>query len=210
MPVLIRSYSNKKLVYYQVPKNGSTTIANMFNQADGLTVPQEELSITGRDNGYSYKITHVQTNAQGPLHYEPVDCDISFAVKRDPIERFISNYNNRIIFHNDLGRELPGKPLVTPSVDDFIKNFDSYITQHWIKIHFLPQHYYGGDTKDLTKIFTLQQMSEVAAMIAPLSGKDIKVYHLQQGGNINKLHLSADNIAWIKKYYEVDYDTGWC
>lgn len=209
MTILTRWYSNKQIVYHQIPKNGCTTIANMFTQADGVSMPPQELTPTGRDREYSYKETHKLSGMQGDIQYQHYDCDISLAIKRDPVARFVSAYTNRIHFHNDLGRDLPGKPVITPSINEFIDQFEEHIHKYWIRIHFLPQSFYGGKVTDHTHVYDISQMHHVAELLSTLSGRPVKELRLQQGGNDIKIKLDDHAVAWIKKYYEEDYENGW-
>ena len=47
-----------------------------------------------------------------------LDCEIFFTIVRDPVERFVSAYTNRILYLNTAGIKL--------SIEEFIKNYDYY------------------------------------------------------------------------------------
>jgi len=211
MTFLIREYSGIKLVYHQIPKNGCTTVANMINQADGKKMPANELTATGRDTVKSYYHTHMMNNVRKwNRPYRHVDCDISIVIKRDPIARFISGYTNRIHFHNDLGRDLPGTPIITPTITEFINHFDEYMKETWIRQHFQSQSWFAGKTKYHTHVYDLSQIKEFAKLLSDLSKKKINLVRLQQGGNTIPVELTSSQINWIRKKYEEDYDNGFC
>jgi hypothetical protein len=189
----------QKVMINLIPKNGCTTLANMVLQIDGINPPKKE-----QQPDTWYKFTHINVNsvADYTSGYYPIEADISIAVKRDPVKRFLSFYRNRILFHKDLSD--------TPSIDTLQANFDHYIASH-VKIqeHGLSQTHYAGRLENYTHIYNMNEFDKIAAMLSSMFKKTIIANHLQQGGNNIDIELTKKQISWIHNYYQEDYQNGW-
>lgn len=217
MPYYFKNYK-KTFVYYLCPKNGCTSIANMLIQADGnIKLLDEEAD---NENGKEFKSTHHLADPSTNEDWAPCEAKIKLAVKRDPVERFISGFKNRILYHKDLIKTthwLTGKfenltshlPEV-PSMDTFIENFDTYWLNPWVAEHFQTQTHYLNKPNDYTHIFDVSELDEVRKLLEELSGKTIVLPYLQAGGNNRYLRFNREKINWIKEKYAIDYKNGWC
>jgi len=182
-----------------IPKNGCTTLANMVLQIDGIDPPKKE-----QQPATWYKFTHTNVNSVNDYTsgYRPIEADISIAVKRDPVKRFLSFYRNRILFHKDI-------PDV-PSIDALQENYNDYIAEHiTIKNHGLSQTHYAGRPENYTHVYNMNEFDKIAELLSGVFKRTITARHLQQGGNNIDIVLTKKQLNWIHDYYQEDYQNGW-
>lgn len=206
--------------YYHAPKCGSRSILgwivllsepNLYEENPELFQPYRVVftkdgEIRTREYGeLIHKREYFKGKGLGKHDWEPYDvpvapADYRFCVVRDPVERFISGYTNRVLWHNEGGLNI--------SVAEFIERFDSICAENRnYKLHFTPQvRFYGEDPSIFTHIFNIRQMSQVKVLIEERSGQQLPDLHMQQNGGKEKPVLTKDQINWVKKRYEEDYE----
>ncbi len=224
MPYFKKTYNHgipwdtDTLVYQLCPKNACTSVAHMLIQADG----NGYINDTHKDYETIHALSKPTSTREAWTHCQ---ADVIFAIKRDPVERFVSAYRNRILYHNDLAKKdyfrkvIFRKKAIDPEniyirtnkdINEFIENFDMYWNNLWVQGHFKSQTVFMGHPKYYTHIFDMSELDEARKLISKVSGKDIVLPYLQTGGNDAKIDLSKDNIKWIKNRYKDDYENGWC
>ncbi len=126
--------------------------------------------------------------------------DYRFCIVRDPVDRFISGYTNRVLWHKVANLNL--------SISEFINNIDEICANHRnYEIHFMPQvRFYGKDPSIFTNIFNIKQMGQVKALLEEKSSQKLPDLHMQQNGGIEKPKLTEEQINWVKERYKVDYE----
>ena len=216
MPYFLKTY-NKTLVYHLCPKNACTTVAHMLIQADG--------------NGYVndkhkdfYNVHYLSKPNNNYEYWTYCDAEIRLAIKRDPVKRFVSGYQNRILYHNDLNKDtyfdkelekdFKAWPTYNRSEDktinEFIQNFDKYWENPWVQGHFKSQTTFLGKQDYYTHIFDISELDKVRELLSEVSGKEIILPCLQTGGDDIEFPITDENIKWIKEKYAIDYENGWC
>lgn len=210
---------SKKFTIYDIPKGGGTTIRSWIKYKEN----HGDLIFVECKNGYMFdksnssKIVGYKLDWFNPIEGERV------CVKRDPIERFVSCYNDKIIRENCMSyRGWKGKP---PILDDFIQNFDSYIKKYdinhigstsnkklnYLYHHFAPAYTILGDRLDYFNIiFDMDQIN--TDLKKYLEDKwDIKLpdYHTRKQVN-KKTEMSDESLMKLKHMYRKDYEIGWC
>src|SRR5881628_2940232 len=91
-------------VYFPVPKVGCTSLKlaiMQHNRPRKCARLRSEEQVHGR-NGYRSPPAQWEWRT-----YVRPSRMRAFCVIRDPIDRFVSGYRNRILFHHDLGEEAP-------------------------------------------------------------------------------------------------------
>ena len=199
MNYIIRTTPTGKTVLINlIPKNGCTTLANMVAQIDNLQLPAHELAETS-----TYWHTHIDIHSQIAQPNE-IDADIKIAIKRDPVQRFISFWKNRILHHNDFDFDHDS------DIDDFIEHYHTdFHHLPTVQEHILPQTYYAGKLSNYTHIYTMKDFEKIASLLTDEFQKPIVNLHLQRSTNID-FELTRKQTKWVKNHFAEDYLNGWC
>lgn len=124
-------------------------------------------------------------------------CDhpIRVCITRDPVERFISAYRNRV---------MSLKVVKSPGIQHFIDNFDKFMKNGDIRTHFSPMwHFYGVRPDWFTHIFDISQMAELKELMGPQL-PDFHLHRTDEQG-VEKPTLTGEQRLWVMKRYAVDY-----
>ena len=209
-------HHGSKLNIYDAPKSGGTTIRSwILHKNDGKCLlrgdkykhptPNHYIKL----NNYNYRISWFQEF--------PWD---SICVKRDPVERFISGYKDKILKENYLKRKI--------SIDEFTDKFYSIMKNKrvhptckeqpknfprlpYLWYHFAPQHKQFGKNLDYyTEIFTMEDIStKLKDFLEDRWKVDLPQIHTRKSKNV-PLNISEDTRNKIKEIYAEDYRLGWC
>lgn len=172
-------------VYHPTPKCGCSTMKEVILRANG---------IDGR----------WQPKQKFPHRYLPCvkfkkkQANVKMCIVRDPVERFVSGYSNRVLFHNDI------EPI---EFDVFVSKFDKfYKTVPIIKHHFTPQAWFiGNEPEYYTKIFFVNEMRSAIDFVSNFFETEPIYIRNQTGGNNLKPTPTEKQIEFIKKFYQDDY-----
>lgn len=118
------------------------------------------------------------------------------AVVRNPVDRFLSMYRNRVLSDQPSHREsriaiqesnLP----VHPDLETFVRDFQQYREVSWeIAHHSKPQVEYLGNRMDFyNQVFSMNQVSALEAFLAQLTGGPVALPHDQKTNR----HLQFNN-----------------
>ncbi len=141
---------------------------------------------------------------------------IRFTIIREPIERLISAYSDRVADRDDIRRSSVSTFLCkllglnpSPSLEEFALNLRKYyLINDRIYRHVLPQiRYIGKDPAFYDRIFSLREMDKVAEYLAELSGKEIEIK--KRNVSVSKFSnddLSPQAIASLRDFYKKDYE----
>lgn len=138
-----------------------------------------------------------------------------FCIVRDPIDRIISCYNNRVLRYKVLTQDALSQAGVhapaNPDPNQFIKNLHQYKKIGDIKHHTLPlTHFLGSEPNFYDDIFNLESLSRAETTLNRHFGKQkAKLLHLQKTDqstqNSLKKTLDKSIIKNIENIYEKDY-----
>lgn len=208
---MIVSILNDKIAYYHAPKCGSRTVLAWNAIINNPSVYKDEpewFSISRRkEYGEIRSLSKLFPGTiQDWKHREVpvVDCEFKFCILRDPIERFVSGFTNRILFH----KACNGK---YSCIEQFINDFDSIISiNRGIENHFRSQvSFYGQNPNIFDKIYTLDKMGELKTDLEDFSGMKLPDLRLQQSRGVEKPILTPFQNEWIKNRYSDDYRYYW-
>jgi hypothetical protein len=174
------------LAYHATPKCGCTSVKAMILESLGETVAGSE----------DEAILEIHKSIGSPP-FRKFKADFRFCVVRDPVERFVSGYSNRVLHFGD-----------TPEVDfdEFVEKFSYYYRKFpRIKHHFLPQIFFIGKRPEyFTNIFWISEMEEVREFLSSISKKEIGLGPRQSGGSDRKPVPNEEQIQFIRDFYKQD------
>ncbi|MFZ1680225.1 MAG: sulfotransferase family 2 domain-containing protein [Rhizobiaceae bacterium] len=187
-----------RIAYFPVPKNANTSIKEGFREAFSDT----DLTIT----------SNLRMSAR--LRAMAEDCD-RVAVVREPMQRALSGYGNRVVHHRDLERSaitrialrILGLPL-RPTPDAFFAHLKTYMAVNdRIRRHFLPQRaYLGADLGYFHALYRIDELDRLAADIEQRTGTPIAFGRHQTGGpKLGVDDVSDTTRARIRSFYAEDF-----
>ena len=126
-------------------------------------------------------------------------CDTLIAVKRNPIDRFISALN----YDHKTWEQCPD-------------SIESVFNSNWIKFmfkynkHYWPQTFYLGSEKEYDLIFDTNELDKFTFYLNQKYQSDYSIPQINTTAKyFTKDMLSEDHIKLIKDMYSEDYDNGW-
>ena len=171
------------LDYYIIPKNGCSSVRHMMLQ----TINDIPDLNDHYDSGYS--IINFKTKLF--RYYKPVRSGvIKFAIKRDPVDRFISAYSDIVLFRKKENR----------TVEEILQG-------NYKDKHFNTQTYFAGSADMYDYVFDVTEMNKVAELISDYTNINIRVQHIRK--TKNKIRLQHSQVKLIEEFYKEDYENGW-
>jgi hypothetical protein len=137
------------------------------------------------------------------------------AVIRDPVERLLSCYSNRVVHHGELSAGLLSPEaleagwVIDPTLDQFLENLEGYRAYSpSIAHHSDPLVcYLGEDPRFFSKLYTIRQLDQLVADVSALANVYPILGHEQsQGPKFSVSGLSARQIRKLKDFYAQDYE----
>tara|TARA_Y100000022_G_C13217811_1_gene360784 strand:- start:74 stop:724 length:651 start_codon:yes stop_codon:yes gene_type:complete len=139
---IFKNKDNKTLVYYPVPKNANSSAKYFLAKHCGVDKNFKKV-IDLNDPNSKIENDDVQSEKTKPAissflpskqKFAVTDADIKACIIREPIDRFISAYTNRVLFRKDQG-------FFEHSIDMVIEKLRQ---GRFENKHFLPQTYFLG------------------------------------------------------------------
>jgi hypothetical protein len=211
-------YRKKKIAYVPIPKNACTSLKMFFY-----------------DLKHNVELKEHFTKIHGRFDYWAIDFDrfsedreyFKFIVIRDPLERFVSAYNNRVKMYRELSKgwfttnyanadtflkAFEDRSLsFDPDIDEFARRIEDYVElNHTIRHHFIPQHnFFHGRPEVFDRVYNIRQLSELARDLETRIGQPVSFRNVQETKDVqNPARLSDLNeaaLSHIKDFYREDY-----
>ncbi|MBM7070207.1 sulfotransferase family 2 domain-containing protein [Actibacterium sp. 188UL27-1] len=195
-----------RLLYFPVPKAACTSIkrAILIHNAQAAGAPSaaqarvHEVAPTTRFHPL-YPVRHLHKRW--------------FCVIRDPVQRVLSAYANRVVFHGELA-DLPQGTLDTaglpraPDLETFIRRLPDYARLHAGIDHHTRAltHFLGDRPRRYHRIFTLPDLETLPAYLKGHGAPDLTLGHEQTGGpRIGPDDLPPALLADLRRHYAEDY-----
>lgn len=136
-------------------------------------------------------------------------------VVRDPVERLLSCYSNRVRFYKELDEKHLTREAVlagatpNPTLDVFVERLEIYRKYSAsIRHHTEPHvHFIGKEQEFYSKIYRMSEVADLALSLSNKIGMQVQIPHDQTGGSkIFASDLSIDTINKIREFYKDDYN----
>ncbi|WP_158234168.1 sulfotransferase family 2 domain-containing protein [Oceaniglobus indicus] len=136
-------------------------------------------------------------------------------VVRDPVERFLSAYGNRVIHHRELSPRKTGPKFKNrglehnPDLDLFIDRFEEYYGASGpIHHHMRPMvDFVGDDPSYFSKVYKIGDVDDFVADVGEHVGAALTIGRHQTGGRkFRKEDLSPAQLAKMESFYHADYE----
>lgn len=202
-----------RLSFYPVPKIACTSLKKLFFFIE---------------NGFEFKSftangTPLFIHDFYPSHHfehsRSLDRDGHFrlAVVRDPIDRIISCYRNRVLFFGELdssqlSEEAKADGLrPTPSLSEFVENLEDYMkVSPSIFHHAAPMNFYlGNDPQWFSRIYNIRQIDQLTRDVVTYLGRKETVILGNENSSvpeISRSDLTVNEKAKLRQFYKLDYD----
>jgi len=212
---------NFNLAYISAPKCACTSIKELIfrveNNCDFNKIRDHKGAIRLKINGkrhYIHSLYPTIAYKEQPLDLlAKLQC---FCVVRNPFDRLISCYWNRVIRYEELNPQkicdLEIDAPANPDLNEFIIYLDQYRKSPQIDHHSLPlTHFLGNDPENYTRIFNLKNINQLPKHLKKHFGRTRKLSHLQarlsESTPINSNDmLSTKATQNIKNRYSDDFD----
>lgn len=207
---------NNKAAYYHAPKCASRTVLGwvILIKHPDLIEKYPEVFEENRKEGHNdielflnkfaqQSLTKIHLTRNWKKEVPVVESDYRFCIIRDPIDRFISAFANRVLFFKKISLK-SGKPF---DLETFISKFD-YIQENSldISVHFRPQYYYYGDLDKFHHVYKMNELDKLKKRLEEIFNTKLPSLHLQKSHNVIKPVLNENQIDWVKNKYSIDYD----
>lgn len=200
-----------KLAYFPVPKVACTSLKLFFFEFEN-GFPFKDFYISGK---------HFHIHEFWPSRkFENYDHSSiqrfnKFCVVRDPVERVISCYYNRVLFHDEISPDHIAKSKSAiglkprPTLSEFIERFDKYrdaipsIKHHTDSL----VHYLGRSPEFYDQIYNMKDITIFVSDLCSNYNKNIKLSFAQKTNkkmSANELHSKL--VKKIQQFYQEDYD----
>jgi hypothetical protein len=192
---------NIGIAYYPIPKNGGTAIRHLLY----------ELEYGVRCTGEVYISWHFQSVAFNPELMRQTNLT-RVVVLRDPIQRFISAYRDKIIAEKVVNARrlvkfgLPPDLPQAPDINFFVDHLLLYRQIDIVKRHTRPQTFYAGyDLSVFDRVFRLESIWEFEEFLSARVGRHVQLEHTRKSPPI-VADLSARSLALLQQLYARDFE----
>jgi hypothetical protein len=202
-----------KLAYFPVPKIACTSLKCYFHELEHGAPFVPYRNDDGRMVHIHNKIFSKTFCAEDQA--ERLAACHRIAVIRDPIERLVSAYANRVLFHRELSEAALDTPVARalalaadPPFELFMERFDEYRVASWsIAHHTNPAAYFlGPDLGFYDKIYKFSELAQLHADVSALTGTQYALPHEQKMGAAVTLP-GPKHKSWrkLREFYAGDY-----
>lgn len=210
MPGLVESH---KLAFFSVPKAGSTSIKLvLWELKTGSPWTGDPDRVHPRFSTYPLEAGD----------FEGLEDYFRFTVVRDPVQRLLSSYGNRVIAHKDLEKSLPAKPLERvlwrlrnprftsrPTANRYVGDLGYFQKVSYSIWHHTTSvaTFIGTDLTRFHEVYRLEELHGLETRLRALTGKDIRFPREQTSGPKLRLEdLSSAAREALRRHTAFDYD----
>jgi hypothetical protein len=202
-------FYKRKIGYLDIPKVASTSIkAAIYKLEEGKRFCAEEVGVS----------VHRCLDRKGYRKKKLCSPGTRFIVVRDPVKRFLSAYENRVIHHRQLSESFiresfPGQyrniPNFTPSLSQFINQFETYYKIRPIFHHCRPvvDFLEEPDFRDFIRVYKMEELNQLARDLSTWTGQAVSFERRQAlGRRFSLKDLSREQLEKLIDFYKMDYE----
>lgn len=191
--------NRESLMYFHAPKCASRTILGwlaIINNENVLSANKDWFD-EARNDDYGHISSSILKKTLSQSLGKP-----SFCVIRNPIERFLSAFADRVL------KVKLESFWEIKNVSNFIENFDYFCSKYPVLHHHIkPQWtFYGKDRNLISNHFRFSELNSVKEFLQDFFLKKLPHLHLQSSVNIEKPVLKDSEVKFLKEYYKADYE----
>jgi hypothetical protein len=199
---------------YNAPKGGGTTLRSWIYFAK-----TGEMAVTDEGNGYINQgqktFKYLADIGYEVCNFIPWSIGPSVCIVRNPVDRFISLYMDKVVREKKCGDP-------HPSFREFCRNFATIIQTNdhahganpalnYLEHHFSPLSLIFGEDKGYyDKIFDI---SEINTLVKPYLekqwGLELPSLHCRRANQKEKIIPDKEELRFIEEIYEVDLSLNW-
>ncbi len=177
----------QKLAYFPVPKVASSSMKQMFYE---LEFGKKHILKSGPAHLRGIHNAYFRTRDFYALDLDFYQGFSRLAVIRDPAERILSAYSNRVEHLGELSEENIDMDMARalnlepdPPRHLFFKNIEKYrLLSDSVRHHTDPfTRYLGHDLNYYTDVYKMDQLGQLAEQISGLFGREITIDHYNEG-----------------------------
>lgn len=196
---MIVKFPNKKTLYVRCSTKCGTTSATSI-----IGYPRSQQYL-GRQMKHKLREYNEWWPREELYPHDINKIDYNVAIIRNPVERLISCYKDRIVYKN------------RNNIRDYVSSWDFFVTNlddirnkyQDIYLHTTPQtNLTGKDTSIFDRIFLTKQIStEFVKYISKISETNVQHVHAKRTDNIvfEEFEITKTHIDIIKNFYKLDY-----
>ena len=201
------------ITYYPVPKNACTSIKHsLYTIENGRQFENFFAGGKGKNIHSIYPSTRFP-DPQATIQPKSIINSNKFAVYRDPIQRFLSAFSNRVINHRELNANRLAKNdkfsalQPDPEPGYLVEQLDNYLKVPTIAHHMSPQvNFLGNDPSFYTYLVDISELHKLEDFLSHIIGRDISFPRLQTGGPKLKTDiLTKSQLSILRAFYKDDY-----
>lgn len=194
----IRSSPAHRLVYFSIPKSACTTISHIIYELREGRPCEGDVHLAFDDLRTGDELAEFDE-----FH--------KFTVVRDPVERFVSAYRNRVLHHRELEaeanqiRRLPyDSDISTVALNvEFYRRANTSLFHHFerqaVRV--------GGTLDTLDAVYPIERLDDMVEDLSKRVGRPLVAGRYETGGpNVTRDDLTKEAVAHLNEYYAEDYE----
>ena len=197
-------FKNGAIGYRHFPKVACTSIKQEMYRVDNKVTYSESREGRHIHDYYNARLVDID------------ECSFKFTVVRDPIQRFLSAYSNRVTHHMEASKKHLDEvgvvsditfPVYNPSLSQFMEFFDLYSKIPSISWHIKPYAEFIADFDIFDSIYPINEIYSLEKDLSEIIGENIKFGREQTGGKkFSVKELKSTDVDFLLDYYSKDYE----